>query len=204
MYQTLRQIFIGSLLSFIGVTNAAAVVIDFNEYTSIVSTFQNLDPVTPLIQGYTMTASPSEVELEGWMNSDGPPISDAGIIFGGSGGSVTFTQNEGLAFGVESLVFFAGFTGPAPFADLQVTAIHLNGSTTNHLFTMPYAATGDFLQIYEFNGALKNVTSLNLRVAGGTGFGFDDLTVTEVPVPAAVWLFASALAGLGWMRRRSV
>jgi hypothetical protein len=28
------------------------------------------------------------------------------------------------------------------------------------------------------------------------------LVVSEVPVPAAVWLFGSALAGLGWMRRR--
>jgi hypothetical protein len=26
--------------------------------------------------------------------------------------------------------------------------------------------------------------------------------VTAVPIPAAVWLFGSALAGLGWMRRR--
>jgi hypothetical protein len=27
-------------------------------------------------------------------------------------------------------------------------------------------------------------------------------SVTAVPVPAAVWLFGSALAGLGWMRRK--
>jgi len=27
-------------------------------------------------------------------------------------------------------------------------------------------------------------------------------TVSAVPVPAAVWLFGSALAGLGWMRRK--
>ncbi|MCP4928101.1 MAG: VPLPA-CTERM sorting domain-containing protein [Gammaproteobacteria bacterium] len=30
----------------------------------------------------------------------------------------------------------------------------------------------------------------------------DTLTVTAVPVPAAVWLFGSALAGLGWLRRK--
>ena len=28
-------------------------------------------------------------------------------------------------------------------------------------------------------------------------------TATAVPVPAAVWLFGSALAGLGWLRRKS-
>jgi hypothetical protein len=27
-------------------------------------------------------------------------------------------------------------------------------------------------------------------------------TVSAIPIPAAVWLFASALAGLGWLRRR--
>jgi hypothetical protein len=30
----------------------------------------------------------------------------------------------------------------------------------------------------------------------------DNLTVNVVPIPAAVWLFGSALAGLGWFRRR--
>jgi len=29
-------------------------------------------------------------------------------------------------------------------------------------------------------------------------------TVSAVPVPAAVWLFGSALGGLGWMRRRKI
>ena len=29
------------------------------------------------------------------------------------------------------------------------------------------------------------------------------VVATVVPIPAAVWLFGSALAGLGWMRRRS-
>ena len=28
------------------------------------------------------------------------------------------------------------------------------------------------------------------------------VAVSQVPVPAAVWLFGSALAGLGWMRRK--
>ncbi|MGI9291169.1 MAG: VPLPA-CTERM sorting domain-containing protein [Gammaproteobacteria bacterium] len=33
-------------------------------------------------------------------------------------------------------------------------------------------------------------------------FDIDDVSLTAVPVPAAVWLFGSALAGLGWMKRR--
>jgi len=30
----------------------------------------------------------------------------------------------------------------------------------------------------------------------------DDIVVTAVPLPASVWLFGSALAGLGWLRRK--
>ncbi|MGI9291696.1 MAG: VPLPA-CTERM sorting domain-containing protein [Gammaproteobacteria bacterium] len=32
--------------------------------------------------------------------------------------------------------------------------------------------------------------------------GLPEINATLVPIPAAVWLFGSALAGLGWMRRR--
>jgi len=33
-------------------------------------------------------------------------------------------------------------------------------------------------------------------------YGAVGMSITVIPVPAAVWLFGSALAGLGWMRRR--
>jgi hypothetical protein len=36
----------------------------------------------------------------------------------------------------------------------------------------------------------------------GVTFDIDDVRLTAVPVPAAVWLFGSALLGLGWQRRR--
>lgn len=39
------------------------------------------------------------------------------------------------------------------------------------------------------------------RTAADLGFN-STVTVSAVPVPAAVWLFGSALAGLGWMRRK--
>jgi hypothetical protein len=34
------------------------------------------------------------------------------------------------------------------------------------------------------------------------GYGNMEFAMSVVPVPASVWLFGSALAGLGWMRRR--
>ncbi|MGI9341665.1 MAG: hypothetical protein ACR2QV_02375 [Gammaproteobacteria bacterium] len=41
--------------------------------------------------------------------------------------------------------------------------------------------------------------------AGGTNMFYDNIVidVTPIPVPAAVWLFGSALGLLGWMRRKA-
>jgi hypothetical protein len=40
-------------------------------------------------------------------------------------------------------------------------------------------------------------------IPNGAGwYGMDNLTYSVVPIPAAVWLFGSALAGLGWLRRK--
>jgi len=43
----------------------------------------------------------------------------------------------------------------------------------------------------------------NVRVGGTAIVASEVLGGDPVPVPAAVWLFGSALAGLGWMRRRA-
>jgi hypothetical protein len=42
-----------------------------------------------------------------------------------------------------------------------------------------------------------------IKSVGSAGKGVSQWTYTAaVPIPAAVWLFGSALAGLGWLRRR--
>ena len=40
--------------------------------------------------------------------------------------------------------------------------------------------------------------------AGGGSIGSGYIRVTSVPVPAALWLFGSGIAALGWFRRRSL
>ncbi|MAF82650.1 MAG: hypothetical protein CL797_00925 [Chromatiales bacterium] len=58
---------------------------------------------------------------------------------------------------------------------------------------------------YELTGTVNaaGVTSLDFRVetANNSNY-FGNMTLSAVPVPAAVWLFGSALGLLGWMRRR--
>jgi hypothetical protein len=54
------------------------------------------------------------------------------------------------------------------------------------------AGTYDF-RIISLVGAYGGQDSLDFNNA---------LSITAVPIPAAVWLFGSALAGLGWMKRK--
>jgi hypothetical protein len=54
---------------------------------------------------------------------------------------------------------------------------------------------------YSFSAAWSGLSSITFQADAGI-IALDNLEVTAVPIPAAVWLFGSALAGLGWMRRK--
>ena len=68
--------------------------------------------------------------------------------------------------------------------------------------------TEDDFELFVFSAGFYGLSSVTFSGLGGeTGnrFGADDLVVTQtVPIPAAAWLFGSALALLGWMRRQSI
>jgi len=56
---------------------------------------------------------------------------------------------------------------------------------------------------------LESVSFSVLSHCGACGADFlelyiDNVSVQAVPVPAAAWLFGSALAGLGWLRRKQI
>lgn len=90
------------------------------------------------------------------------------------------------------------------------------------LQTDPYGGSISYSGTLEGGGAANLSTAvgtgdwLNLVLvdftAYGDGFGLggftsveiDNVNVSAVPIPAAVWLFGSALAGLGWLRRKPV
>ena len=41
-----------------------------------------------------------------------------------------------------------------------------------------------------------NLTSVDFTTVGGQSAGIDNIVVSSVPLPAAVWLFGSGLLGL--------
>ena len=90
----------------------------------------------------------------------------------------------------------------------QVTVDLLSGTTetytVNNTINGPDGALL-FWGIIDTDNAFTKITFGNTNT-GTDFFGFDDMTIAAVgqvvPVPAAAWLFGSALFATGWFRRR--
>ena len=95
-----------------------------------------------------------------------------------------------------------------------IEAKDINGSVLETItITAGDPNTGDGIATFwSFDRTLNDIVSIRFKgsrtQAGGFGLGFDNFNArfaSPVPVPAAVWLFSSALLGLiGFARRKSV
>ena len=137
-----------------------------------------------------------------WLNGDGPaPIpvdTSVSLAINGNGGSIEFGRADGDAFNL--LGFMHAFGGAGEF-DFTISAILADGGTVVDVLTVNEV---DFqYDTFVDSGLFNNILSFSVSIAGGTPpLAIDNVMVSAVPVPAAVWLFGSALAGLGWMRRK--
>jgi len=116
------------------------------------------------------------------------------------------------------------YTGP-PYAELVPDVenfISLFGATVDITSNVYYAKSNGYYQdedgTWRITGVLKylvdDVTDYETYTVNGldhygsysgsanSSFGTYLVRATVIPIPAAVWLFGSALAGLGWMRRK--
>jgi hypothetical protein len=95
--------------------------------------------------------------------------------------------------------------------DLRYTSEVFDGTVTGYLdgggtVSQLVSSAG----IINFDSTWMNMTSIDIVFQGDSFAGqpaiqiisVDNVYLQAVPVPAAVWLFGSALAGLGWMRRK--
>jgi hypothetical protein len=125
-------------------------------------------------------------------------------VTGAVANSVTSTISMGSLLGISSLqARLFQLTTPLPYigAPPSGTLIQAWGS----MFSCGSGCSGE--NVILANTVLAPGTYvLELRgiVSGSLSGSYGGaLNLAPVPVPAAVWLFGSAVAGLGWMRRRS-
>jgi hypothetical protein len=132
----------------------------------------------------------------------------------GDGGSLTvqFTDNFLDGDGTTAFDLYIWEVGVAEGSTVEVSA---DNSVWTIVGTIPAVDLGIGIFTYGFDIdaagfgigdvlTYVRLTDSNLEVTSSPrGSDFDAIgAIPTVPIPAAVWLFGSALAGLGWLRRR--
>jgi hypothetical protein len=85
------------------------------------------------------------------------------------------------------------------------TALCATGARNGSAAVVPGSSSisGDFGSCANSgSGILDAGTYQIFSSSSGSAYADYSVTFSAVPIPAAVWLFGSALAGLGWMRRK--
>lgn len=202
------KIFLSLLLLTLS-TGVQAAVITFNgtagdgEYTQFVERLEDADPY-----GNVLVAPYSEAGFEVSIDrgalwffdndystfaTELAPFDDDVLRFGRLA-EVTLTEAGGGVFNL------LGFDVGSVFSDgeLTFTGYFADGSSISQSVVAGYGESSNIV-LSGFTG----ITSLNVKDTGSTGGPLlDNLSLVAVPIPAAIWLFGSALAGLGWMRRK--
>ena len=174
--------------------NAGTVVLDFESFNAGTPTSDTL-----IEDGFFIddTLSPAGAAIV----SDGSPVGQSLAFCGWCAATegVSIYALSGVTFELDSFYTYATY-GPYAYAG-QVTGYLEGGGTVTHLFD---STAGTVV----FDQSWVNLTSIDIVFTTGridsdfTIPALDNITLQAVPVPAAVWLFGSALAGLGWLRRR--
>ena len=126
-------------------------------------------------------------------------------LFGGTNGS-TLSQAVNVSVGSIITFDFNFFTTDyLPFNDFALVLADGTRLVSNVAAVGAYGSSG--WQSYSFV-ATTSFTSLVFVLSNAVDTSYDstlyidNVTVTNTPIPAAVWLFGSSLAGLLGMRRR--
>jgi hypothetical protein len=184
--------------------------------------------VITLLLLYSGIASAATIDFEGALETSDPVGGSSGLPTFVRSQGYEFYTNAGFQIGAgvpasTGLYYCPGCTaemhtvsgGTFDLKSLDI-AIPLPDSGDNFISLTGYYVEGDSVNInlslvgtdwtnFQFGEEWQNLHTLVFGASVGGGLnsvGLDNIVVTSVPVPAAVWLFGSGLGLLGWMRRR--
>jgi len=181
------------------------------------------------VWGFDFDHASSDVRL--YLDTDNNTVNISGNAYGGMHDGNVYDSNLQGVWSIDftySANLNIDLSGNPPYIEVEslVEAPASNNGTLTALFSASGSGVditnGDVIALEQEMGFFFNNTE-DHRL-GGTGLSGPEtyvgwgwlnhsgephveasdwlFTATVVPVPAAVWLFGSALAGLGWMRRR--
>jgi len=199
----MRHLIYASLALFAGSAQAVPVVIDFEEFTpdvainppsgDAVSKGFFLDYLDEGLAGnpVVLNAASSPNGTQVYMNCPNcVPVEQIDVSVASGGVFDIFSIDVGAANVSGSFDFaFTGF---------------LSGGGTVSTSTINASA----MQTVNFNSSWSGLDSFRIEISPNTVAGpftgsiIDNISVEVVPIPAAIWLFGSGLAGLGFLRRR--
>jgi hypothetical protein len=118
-------------------------------------------------------------------------------------GTVTMEINGNQNFTLHSFDFISGSFFVSPPGEMNLVGYYAGGGTVSTTLVAPLGLTWDSAVLDSSWSGLTRVEFAAVDFGSPVGVGaIDNLVVTAVPVPAAVYLFASGLGLLGWFRRR--
>lgn len=164
------------------------------------------------------SATTINIDFEGTVVEDGPYARTQGFEFYSEAGFIvssasppstsivycpdcaaTMTSLSGQPFDLMTLdLWNMEFVGTGD-ATVSLTGHFVGGGQISTNLLAPASAWSS----HSLDASWSNLELLEFSMSStGTAIGLDNIVVSTVPVPAAIWLFGSALAGLGWLRRK--
>ena len=150
--------------------------------------------------GFTLSSTTLIAPLYSYGTDNNNYRGSTGLHIGLQGRNTSLTANNGSAFNLVSIDLGEQISGEAK---VVFTGHLLGGGTVTQSFTLDGVFSfGSGFETFFFSG-FNNITSLEWSNESPL-HQFDDIVVSTVPLPAAVWLFGLGLLGLlGVARRRT-
>jgi len=193
-----------SLIFFAGPASANQITLEFNDDLGGPSLVEDLP------EGMTIAVDSPSVFADGLLINSGY-LTLYGANYSSNRVAGDFSVTDGRPFNLLSLDILPNdpgtlFSCRLNFGDLceQITVIGFDDQGAE-IASQVFAAGERAWESLVFGPAWQGIYSFKLISQAGfesAEIGVDNVSISVVPVPAAVWLFGSALAGMGWLRRK--